>query len=64
VNDIDRRRREAAAGPYVVWTDYGCEGWAPKSFATLKEALEAEHYGSFVITRLVEYEIVEKSERT
>jgi hypothetical protein len=42
------------AGPIVLWEDYGCEGWQPKSFATVTEALMAPRYSaSFVITMIV-----------
>jgi hypothetical protein len=27
------------AGPVIVWENYGCEGWHPKSFPDLKVAL-------------------------
>lgn len=51
------------AGPYIVWANYGYEGWQPKSFKTLKEALLSERYGyEIVVTKLVEYEVIEKDE--
>jgi hypothetical protein len=47
-------------GPIVMWTDFGSEGWQPKDFQTVQEALEAERYGQgFVITRLATYEVKE-----
>lgn len=50
-------------GPYIVWEDYGTEGWQPKSFANLTEALNAQRtYGAFVVTKRVEYEVVEKKD--
>lgn len=49
-------------GPVILWTNYGCEGWKPKSFDSVKDALEADKYGSeFVIARKVQYEIKELS---
>lgn len=52
-------------GPFIVWTDYGCEGWHPTSYATLKEAVSAPRYNSRVtITRLVEFDVSEKDAPT
>lgn len=49
-----------AKGPYVVWTNCGYDGWNPKSYKTLKEALKGERYSSaFVVTKVVEFEVVE-----
>lgn len=50
------------AGPYIVWIDYGCEGWLPTSYPTLKEALLADKYGSkFVVTRgAIDFDAIEK----
>lgn len=28
------------AGPIVVWTDYGTEGWQPQSYESIAEAIE------------------------
>lgn len=48
------------AGPFLVWENYGCEGWAPKSYPTLKEALSAQRYNSeFVVTKRVEFDVIE-----
>ena len=49
-----------AAGPYVVWEDYGYEGWKPKSYATVRDALTDVRYNSFVLTRIVDFDVVEK----
>lgn len=52
-----------AVGPIVVWENYGCEGWHPKSFATVKEALLGERYNSeFVITKRMEFDVIEKTD--
>ena len=49
------------SGPYIVWLNYGYDGWAPRSYDTLKEAIEGDRYGEdFVITKLVQYEPLEK----
>jgi hypothetical protein len=53
-----------ARGPIVVWENYGYEGWHPKSYATVKEALLGQRYNSeFCITRIVDFECVERGER-
>lgn len=31
---------------YTCWVDYGCEGWVPNEYDTLKEAIEHNSYGS------------------
>lgn len=50
---------EDAKGPYVVWLNYGYEGWSPTSYNSLKEALEIEKSYEYVITKKCEYEIRE-----
>lgn len=45
---------------YILWRDYGSDGWQPTGFKTLKEALESEkHYSNWIITKKVNYEIKE-----
>lgn len=57
----DEAVRQRAAGPYVVWENYGCEGWQPTSYTTLEAALTAQKYNStWVIQKSVAFEIVEK----
>ena len=47
-------------GPYIVWQDYGVEGWKPDSYETLEEAIKAQKYRAhWVITKLVKYKIEE-----
>jgi hypothetical protein len=47
-------------GPVIVWENYGCEGWQPKSYPTLKDALLAARYNSeFVFTKRAEFDVVE-----
>lgn len=54
-------RHDPACGPYILWLDYGCEGWKPESFPTLKQALSANRYSSnFVVTKLLDFDVVEK----
>lgn len=56
--------RYDAEGPIILWIDYGCEGWKPQSFDTIKEVLETPKYGNtFRITRRTSYEIIEKEIR-
>ena len=47
-------------GPYIVWKDYGYDGWKPESYDTLEEAVERKSYGyeTGVVTRLVNYKIM------
>lgn len=50
---------ETLKGPYIVWQNYGTDGWSPTEFSTLKEALMATKYVSFVVTKLVEFDVIE-----
>lgn len=52
-----------ANGPYIVWQDYGLEGWHPQSYNTADDALAAKHPHD-VITRLVEFKEVEVERAT
>ena len=46
---------------YIVWVNYGCEGWSPSFYDTLEEAIKHESYGmDKIITTEVKFEIVEK----
>jgi hypothetical protein len=56
--------RDETIGPFILWFDYGVEGWRPKSYLTLKEALEADRGGShyWLITKKVEYVVFERKE--
>lgn len=49
------------SGPYIVWVNNGLEGWAPRSYDTLREAIndDSGFGGEKVITKRVEYQIVE-----
>lgn len=43
------------AGPIILWVNYGVEGWQPKSFRSIIEALMSERYTSeFVITASID----------
>jgi hypothetical protein len=47
-------------GPYVVWEDHGYEGWMPKSYETLKEAVSGERYtNEWIVTKVVPFEVNE-----
>jgi hypothetical protein len=46
-------------GPYIVWEDYGTEGWKPTSYASAKEALTSPRYQSFILTKPCIFEVVE-----
>lgn len=55
--------QDATSGPIIIWSDYGCEGWKPRSFENVKEALEATRYGEpFIITRVVQYDVQESTD--
>ena len=48
------------SGPFIVWENVGYEGWHPKSYQTLKDAVSDKRYQlTFVITKRVEYEVLE-----
>lgn len=52
---------EDVAGPYIVWENYGSEGWQPKSYKELGSALLAQRFtDSFVITKRVYFQVEEK----
>lgn len=50
----------APIGPYVVWEDYDTEGWHPKSFDTLAEAVRCR--ADKTITKIVAFKVVEMAE--
>jgi hypothetical protein len=53
----------AAQGPIIVWHDYGCEGWLPSSYPTLKAALLSWRPSrEYVITKKLDFKVVEVSE--
>jgi len=33
-------------GPYIVWLDYGYEGWKPESYPDLGSAIRSPKYGN------------------
>lgn len=50
--------------PYILWINYGCEGWSPKGFDTPEEALAAimggMSFGSeVVLTKILEVEVAD-----
>lgn len=46
---------------YIVWVDYGYEGWAPTYYDTLQECVDHNSYGSRkIITKLLFLDITEK----
>ena len=54
------RSRPDTAGPYIVWENYGYEGWQPKSYPTLREAVTAHSYQSErVVTKISDFQVVE-----
>jgi len=52
--------KEKLTGPYILWKDYGVEGWKPESFKSLMEALKSDKYVSnWIITKTFSYEVKE-----
>lgn len=52
-------------GPVILWLDYGTDGWRPCSYPSIRAALEDRNSWfawRYIITRPVEYEIVEHKE--
>lgn len=59
-NAMEIIRHDNAEGPYVVWQNYGCEGWKPTSYTSLREAvLDQKYQSEFVVTKIVEFRILE-----
>jgi hypothetical protein len=49
----------AVQGPIIVWHDYGCEGWHPSSYPTLKAALlDWRPTTEYVITKTLDFKVV------
>lgn len=46
-------------GPYVVWENFGYEGWQPKNFATLDEAVRYRSFSECAVTRLVDFQVID-----
>ncbi len=54
---------EDLVGPYIVWEYYGYEGWQPKSYSNLADALTAQRVNSqWEITKKVNFEVREGGE--
>lgn len=53
---------EDVKGPFIVWENYGYEGWQPKSYNTLKEAVVAwKSTTEWRLTRVIEFNVTETS---
>ncbi len=51
-------RKKEIKHQYIVWVNYGSEGWTPTGYTTLKEALEHDSYSyEKIITKKVEYAV-------
>lgn len=45
---------------YIVWENYGYEGWQPKYYATLPEALTTPRFVTeWIITKAVSFQVCE-----
>lgn len=52
-----------AHGTYVIWIDYGVEGWKPHSFDTVREALEFnKNSDNWILMKRVKYDAIELRE--
>lgn len=48
-------------GPFILWLDFGYEGWKPQSFNSLDEAIKADKFMSeWIITKPVDFKVIEK----
>ena len=48
---------------YIVWVNYGCEGWSPSFYDTLEEAIKSASYErDRIITTEVKFDVVERKE--
>lgn len=51
--------RNDVSGPYIVWENHGYEGWRPKSYDDLAEALTTPRYCSeWEITKKIILEVL------
>lgn len=58
---IEMQPPKDTEGPYIVWENYGCEGWKPTSFHSIDAALIYHKYNSeWIITKNVAWEVKEK----
>ncbi len=56
VNFIDLKN-----AAYILWVNYGAEGWQPIPCPNLKSALLVEkHSQEFLLSKEVDFEVVEK----
>lgn len=46
-------------GPFIIWQNYGYEGWKPHSFNSIEEALKSELYNEWIITKRIDFKAVE-----
>ena len=50
---------------YIVWEDFGCEGWRPRLFADEAAALNYltnDYHGTVIVTRPVNVELAQEEE--
>ena len=52
---------------YIIWTDYGYDGWQCEGFKTLEELQEylkmPQNFGNeFVVTKVLDYKVEVKDE--
>jgi hypothetical protein len=54
-----KQPEDETAGPFIVWSDMGYDGWHPTSYKTIEEAvlrLQSDGYPK-VLTRPLKYEV-------
>lgn len=44
---------------YIVWVNYGYDGWSPTYYDTLEKAIRHKGYEEKIITKEVNYKIEE-----
>lgn len=57
-------RPEDTAGPYIVWQNYGCEGWSPTSYKTLAEAICTPRSYDWILTMAADWGVEENGKVT
>jgi hypothetical protein len=57
----DAEIRFDASGPFILWEDYGCEGWKPRSFDSIDQIppfIQQGCLNRFVVTSMLAVAIV------
>lgn len=46
-------------GPFIIWQNYGYEGWKPASFNSIEEALKSDLYSEWILTKKIDFKAIE-----